>query len=75
MQGSSICGCPHHKVPASLIVLFGLLFLLGALDIVGARLVELGWPVLVILAGLMKLGERMGWCKCCSGSCGDGTCC
>lgn len=56
-----VCGCPHHKMAGGLVVLFGLLFLLGNLDYVSMDLVNLGWPVLVIVAGGMKLFK----CKCC----------
>lgn len=62
MQGKT-CTCMHHKIVPILVVLFGLLFLLGAFGTVSARTVEVGWPILVILAGLMKMSERM--CKCC----------
>lgn len=74
MMEKGACGCPHHKVKGTLIVLLGLVFLLGALDIVGSRFVDLSWPVLLILAGLFKLSS--GMCKCCDGgSCGNGKCC
>ena len=58
-----MCGCPHHKVVPGLVILFGLLFLLGAYEVVTMRLVQIGWPILVILAGLMKMSQ--GNCKCC----------
>jgi hypothetical protein len=61
-QGKT-CSCGHHKVVPTLIVLFGLLFLLAAFDVVGARVVEIVWPILVIIGGIMKFGE--GKCKCC----------
>ena len=65
MEGNeNKCGCPHHKVFSVLIVLFGLLFLAGELNWVGARTVAVGWPVLVILAGLFKMSK--GMCKCCA---------
>lgn len=63
MNGDKTCGCPHHKVFPALIVLFGLLFLLGEMNVVAASTVSLGWPVLVILAGLFKMTK--GMCKCC----------
>jgi len=46
-----------------LVVLFGALFLLGSFDIVSAGTVNMVWPILVILAGGMKMME--GKCKCC----------
>jgi len=61
--GGKGCGCPHHKVMPVLVVLFGLLFLLGAYGVVGDRTVSVGWPLLVIVGGLMKMSG--GMCKCC----------
>ena len=62
MKGSS-CSCPHHKAVPILIVLFALVFLLGALNILSAQVVAIAWPIIVGLAGLAKLSE--GGCKCC----------
>lgn len=53
----------HHKVVPLLVVVFGLVFLLEALDMMSMVTVGLVWPVLVILGGLMKLS--VGMCKCC----------
>lgn len=64
-MGSGMCKCPHHKTTPVLIVLFGLLFLLGALDVFTSEFVAVTWPILVILGGLSKLTS--GMCKCCSG--------
>ncbi len=61
----NVCKCPHHKVMPILVILFGLTFLLGAWDVLNENTVGIVWPVLVILAGAMKLGERSGMCKCC----------
>ena len=66
------CKCPHHKIVTVLVVLFGLLFLGGALDWWGSQVVNVGWPTLVILAGLFKL--MRGKCKCCFGG-GARSCC
>jgi len=57
------CGCMHHKVMPLLVVVFGLVFLLGALDLMNMATVNMIWPVIVILAGLKKLA--VGMCKCC----------
>lgn len=59
------CKCHHHKVLGLLVILFGLTFLLGNWGILSLTTVNLVWPMLVILAGLMKLIEKMGMCKCC----------
>ncbi|MEK7541835.1 MAG: DUF5668 domain-containing protein [Patescibacteria group bacterium] len=45
-------------------VAFGVVFLLGALDVLTARAVAIAWPVIVIAAGLTKLTGRM--CSCCA---------
>ncbi|MBI2483285.1 hypothetical protein HYV74_03880 [Candidatus Uhrbacteria bacterium] len=57
------CACPHHLVPAVLITLLGLLFLLGNLNVLSVTVVDIGWPILVIIGGLTKLMERR--CRCC----------
>ncbi len=63
MQGQS-CRCPHHKAVPFLMFLFGLMFLLNAYDVVTVRFVQVGWPILVILASFMKMSR--GMCKCCA---------
>ncbi len=74
MEMGGRCKCPHHNIVGICVALIGLLFLLGALNVVGGRLVELGWPTLLLVAGLTKISGRM--CKCCDkGSCGGGKCC
>ncbi len=57
------CGCPCHKVPGMLIALIGLVFLLGAFNVLSSRAVEITWPILLILLGLKKMFS--GMCKCC----------
>lgn len=61
----NMCKCPHHKVTPVLVVLFGLTFLLGTWGTLSWGAVNVIWPVLVILAGAMKLAEKSGMCKCC----------
>ena len=60
------CCCMCHSAKAVLVILFGLTFLLGALGVISSGLVDVVWPVLVILGGLKLLGKS--FCKCCSGS-------
>jgi hypothetical protein len=57
------CGCKCHKLFPVLIVLFGLTFLLGALNVLTVSAVSIIWPILVILAGLKKMMGKS--CKCC----------
>lgn len=57
------CGCMHHKMPGIFLVLFGLLFLGGTFGWWGENIINIGWPTLVILAGLTHYTKE--WCKCC----------
>lgn len=61
--GCGKCGCFHHKMGPLLVVLFGLLFLLGNLNLIAAGTVSITWPILVLIGGLIKLTK--GMCKCC----------
>ncbi len=72
MGGKNMCKCPHHKVFSILVILLGLDFLLGAWGIISSDTVNIIWPILVIVAGATKLGEKSGMCKCCSNVC---NCC
>lgn len=67
MGMKAMCKCPHHRVKPILMILFGLTFLLGYWGSIQWTTVQTIWPILVILGGLMKLGEKSGMCKCCSG--------
>lgn len=58
------CRCPHHSMMPIFITALGLIFLLGALDVLTARVTSIAWPIVVILAGLTKLTSKM--CACCS---------
>jgi hypothetical protein len=57
------CGCGHHKVFPILVILFGLAFLLAQVNVLSWNFVGVTWPILVIIAGIMKLCG--GMCKCC----------
>lgn len=57
------CSCSHHKVMPSLVVLFGLTFLLEALGTLDTSTTNLIWPVLVIIAGGTKMFHHK--CGCC----------
>lgn len=62
-QTGGMCKCPHHKALPTLVILFGLTFLLGALGILTWGAVSIIWPIILILAGFAKLSGRK--CKCC----------
>ena len=57
------CGCMHHKTVPLFITLFGIMFLLGNLNVITPQTVSIVWPSLLILGGLMKMFS--GMCKCC----------
>ena len=59
----NMCKCVHHKVVPILVILFGALFLLGNWEIMSWDAVNMLWPILVIIGGVMKLTK--GKCKCC----------
>lgn len=62
------CGCPCHRMKGVLVILFGLTFLLGALDVLSQHVVSLVWPVIIIVAGGTSMMK--GMCKCCNkGNC------
>ncbi len=70
-EGKNMCGCPHHKAGGVLVILFGLVFLLGAYEWVTPGTVSVAWPILVIIGGIGMLCG--GSCKCCKS--GDGCGC
>jgi len=57
------CGCMHHKIVPILIVLLGLEFLLAQVSVLSWNFVDVTWPILVMIAGIVKLFG--GSCKCC----------
>lgn len=58
-QGApKMCKCNHRLMFAWLVVLFGLAFLLESLNVLSAGVVNIIWPVLVMIAGFGKM------CKC-----------
>jgi len=64
MQASAgKCSCPCHKVVGLFIALIGLTFLLGAFNVLSPRVVEVTWPILVLLIGVKSACS--GSCKCC----------
>lgn len=63
MEKAGCNNCPCHKMLGVFIVLFGLTFLLGTLEVISQKTVNIVWPIFVILAGLKKMTK--GLCKCC----------
>ena len=57
------CGCMHHKMFFIFALLFGILFLLQAFEVLDERIVAISWPIIIILAALSKMFG--GKCKCC----------
>lgn len=57
------CKCPHHKLVPLFVALIGFVFLLGGMNVISKGLVDLAWPILLILVGLQKMCG--GMCKCC----------
>jgi hypothetical protein len=63
MQGKGmVCKCPHHKAVPWLIILIGVDFLLGAMSVLTWSFVNITWPILLIVIGIVKLAR----CNCCS---------
>ena len=63
----NMCKCPHHKMFPILVFVFGLLFFLNAINVVTTSALGTLWPIVVMIAGLMKL--MSGKCKCCGMKC------
>ena len=57
-----VCLCKHHRIVPILIMLFGLTFLLYALNLLSWGAAAIIWPIIVILTGLAKL--KGGLCAC-----------
>lgn len=64
MTTGKTCNCTHHKVIPILVILFGLEFLLATVGVFTWNFVDVTWPILVIIAGCVKLFGRT--CKCCA---------
>ncbi|MEK7547098.1 MAG: DUF5668 domain-containing protein [Patescibacteria group bacterium] len=62
-DGTTKCGCVHHKVIPLLVILFGLDFLAYNLGWVSGDFLNVSWPIIVLAGGLMKISK--GMCKCC----------
>jgi len=63
---SKLCKCPHHSMVPLLIMLIGFTFFAGAVNILNAQTVTIGWSILLMMIGAMKMMQKQGVCKCCS---------
>ncbi len=63
-MGGKTCGCGCHQAIPALVILFGFDFLLGALGVITWGFVNIIWPILIIIAGCVKLAKRS--CGCCA---------
>lgn len=57
------CECRCHRALPILVILFGLTFLLGAMNMIMESTVSLIWPILVIICGFIGLNKKN--CNCC----------
>ena len=56
------CKCPHHKVIPILVIILGLEFLFAELNVLTWAFVNVTWPILIIIAGVVKLNSSN--CNC-----------
>jgi len=62
-QGEKKCHGGHHKAKACLFVVLGLTFLAQAIGIISWSVVNIIWPILLIIIGIKMM------CKCHCKSC------
>ncbi len=58
-----VCSCGHHSIIPILMILFATSFLLKFQGLLSADSVNIIWPILVGIAGVVKLTEAN--CDCC----------
>ena len=63
MMHGKTCNCPHHKVLPILLILVGVDFLLGALQVFTWFFVDVTWPILLIIGGATWMNQSS--CGCC----------
>jgi len=57
------CGCLHHSMFPILIILLAINFLLGTLGVYSDHVVQIIWPIFIIVgAGTALMSNK---CKCC----------
>ncbi|MEK7185320.1 MAG: hypothetical protein AAB726_01730 [Patescibacteria group bacterium] len=57
------CGCGHHSIVPILTILFASTFLLGYQGLLDTAAVNIIWPILVGIGGIVKITENN--CECC----------
>jgi len=60
---SKKCGCAHHGMLPTLVILLALNFLLGTLNVYNNNVVQIIWPILVIVGAGSAMKKNK--CKCC----------
>lgn len=63
MPNKGVCECSHHSIIPILIILFAIAFLLDYQGFLKAGSVNVIWPILVGIGGIVKLREDK--CGCC----------
>jgi len=63
MGNKNICAHDHHSIIPVLVILFATSFLLQYQGVLAPHSVEIIWPILVGIGGMVKLVEDK--CKCC----------
>lgn len=63
MSEKGMCECSHHSIIPILAILFAIAFLLDYQGFLSAGSVNVIWPILVGIGGIVKLQESK--CECC----------
>ena len=61
-QGKT-CHCVHHKVGPILVIIVGLEFFFAEINVLTWGFVNVTWPILVVIWGIVMLSGRN--CRCC----------
>ena len=62
-EKGGVCNCGHHSIIPILVILFATTFLLGYQGLLEAQAVNIIWPILVGIGGVVKVTEDR--CDCC----------
>jgi len=64
MEQGKVCRCGHHKVLPILAIILGLEFFFAEINVLTWAFVNVTWPILLVIAGVM--GLMKGRCACCA---------